>query len=170
MVDTDSVICDCKLNEYPDLMERYMWDGCGDELGSLKNEAIDKLKKVKGLDLEKQTEIDGGCPYFDDLCLGGCKFYSLRKECYNGEVVDISKCKGYKQVKGDTLSYERLIELEDPETILSQHQTQFRLPKSNYVSETEHCAMRTCQVLKKFNWIYNKANILDGNVLTTLVI
>lgn len=170
MVDTDSVICDCKLNEYPDLMERYMWDGCGDELGSLKNEAIDKLKKVKGLDLDKQTETDGGCPYFDDLCLGGCKFYSLRKECYNGEVIDISKCKGYKQVKGDTLSYERLIELEDPETILSQHQTQFRLPKSNYVSETEHCAMRTCQVLKKFNWIYNKANILDGNVLTTLVI
>ena len=39
MCDTDSVITDAKLNDYPDLMEAFMWDGCGDALGSLKNEA-----------------------------------------------------------------------------------------------------------------------------------
>jgi hypothetical protein len=33
-----------KLNDYPDLMEEFMWDGCGDALGSLKNEADDHLK------------------------------------------------------------------------------------------------------------------------------
>ena len=36
MCDTDSVITDAKLNDYPDLMEEFMWDGCGDALGSLK--------------------------------------------------------------------------------------------------------------------------------------
>ena len=44
MCDTDSVITDAKLNDYPDLMEEFMWDGCGDALGSLKNEADDHLK------------------------------------------------------------------------------------------------------------------------------
>jgi len=29
MCDTDSVITDAKLNDYPDLMEEFMWDGCG---------------------------------------------------------------------------------------------------------------------------------------------
>ena len=31
------------LNNYPDLMEKFMWDGFGDALGSLKNEADDHL-------------------------------------------------------------------------------------------------------------------------------
>ena len=44
MCDTDSVVTDAKLNDYPDLMEEFMWDGCGDALGSLKNEADDHLK------------------------------------------------------------------------------------------------------------------------------
>ena len=44
MCDTDSVITDARLNDYPDLMEEFMWDGCGDALGSLKNEADDHLK------------------------------------------------------------------------------------------------------------------------------
>ena len=30
MCDTDSVITDAKLNDYPDLMEEFMWDGCGE--------------------------------------------------------------------------------------------------------------------------------------------
>ena len=32
------------ISDYPDLMEEFMWDGCGDALGSLKNEADDHLK------------------------------------------------------------------------------------------------------------------------------
>lgn len=41
--DTDSIITDCCIKNYPDLMENYMWDGCGKELGSLKNECEDML-------------------------------------------------------------------------------------------------------------------------------
>jgi hypothetical protein len=45
MVDTDSVICSVDLNDYPELKDRYQWDGCGDELGTLKNELNDAIKK-----------------------------------------------------------------------------------------------------------------------------
>ena len=34
MNDTDSIITDCNISKYEDLMKNYMWDGCGDEPGS----------------------------------------------------------------------------------------------------------------------------------------
>ena len=166
MCDTDSVVCNCKLNDYPELMKKFMWDGCGEDLGSLKNECIDVLKDIPSLDMEKQLEADGGCPHFDQLCLAGCKFYSLKKTCINGEVADISKCKGYKQTKDDKLSFEII---SSGETMI-QEQLQFKLPKSNYVSETQSCAMRTIKMLKKFNWIYNKSKRDENNNLETLII
>lgn len=49
--DTDSIITTCNLRNFPDLMERFMWDGRtdalsgGTELGALKNECVDKCKK-----------------------------------------------------------------------------------------------------------------------------
>ena len=46
MNDTDSITTDCNISKYSDLMQNYMWDGCGDELGSLKNEADEKMEKV----------------------------------------------------------------------------------------------------------------------------
>ena len=67
-----------------------MWDWCGDDLGSLKNEADDFLKD-NGLTVRSQ-EME----HFDELILGGCKFYALRKD---GCAKEITKCKGYK--KGD---------------------------------------------------------------------
>jgi DNA polymerase elongation subunit (family B) len=42
--DTDSIITDCNIRKFPDLMQRFMWDGCGNELGALKNECLDKIK------------------------------------------------------------------------------------------------------------------------------
>ena len=76
MCDTDSVITNIKINDYDDLMEKYMWDGCGDDLGSLKNEADDFVSsdEVKAL-----KEKEGGMIHFDELILGGCKFYALKK-------------------------------------------------------------------------------------------
>ena len=41
MCDTDSVITDAKLNDYPDLMEEFMFDGCGDALGSSRVAVVD---------------------------------------------------------------------------------------------------------------------------------
>ena len=68
-------------------MSAYMWDGCGDDLGSLKNEADDFLKD-NGLTVRSQ-EME----HFDELILGGCKFYALRKD---GCAKEITKCKGYR--------------------------------------------------------------------------
>jgi hypothetical protein len=48
-------------------MKRFMWDGCGNELGALKNEALDYCKKkLSPENLKKQKEIDGGELYFDE--------------------------------------------------------------------------------------------------------
>lgn len=41
--DTDSIISNCPINLYPDLESELRWDGDGHELGSLKNEAIEKF-------------------------------------------------------------------------------------------------------------------------------
>jgi hypothetical protein len=35
--DTDSIICDINLNDYPEFKNEFQWDGNGTELGSLKN-------------------------------------------------------------------------------------------------------------------------------------
>lgn len=59
MNDTDSIITDCNIYKYDDLMENYMWDGCGDELGSLKNEADEKIEKAiynKDKNIDKVAE------------------------------------------------------------------------------------------------------------------
>lgn len=44
--DTDSIITDCNIRKFPDLMSRFMWDGCGNALGALKNECMDYAKKL----------------------------------------------------------------------------------------------------------------------------
>lgn len=41
--DTDSIITNCNIREHQDLMHKYMWDGCGKELGALKNECDDLI-------------------------------------------------------------------------------------------------------------------------------
>ena len=66
MCDTDSVITDAKLNDYPDLMEEFMWDGCGDALGSLKNEADYHLKDCGWAndDIKRLREEEGGMRHF----------------------------------------------------------------------------------------------------------
>lgn len=44
--DTDSIITDFNLKSNETLAKKYQWDGCGNELGSLKNECEAKLKKM----------------------------------------------------------------------------------------------------------------------------
>ena len=152
MCDTDSVITDCDLSEYPDLMSAYMWDGCGDDLGSLKNEADDFLKD-NGLTVRSQ-----GMEHFDELILGGCKFYALRKD---GCAKEITKCKGYK--KGD-LTFEDF-EFMAGGGVKSQRQVQFLCPKMNHVSMDEKFALRTPHIVKKFKFAYTKGHVADdGNI------
>jgi hypothetical protein len=42
--DTDSVISNCPLNLFPRIDNELRWDGTGAELGSLKNEALEKIQ------------------------------------------------------------------------------------------------------------------------------
>ena len=178
MCDTDSVITDCDLSEYPDLMSAYMWDGCGDDLGSLKNEADDFLKD-NGLTVRSQ-----GMEHFDDLILGGCKFYTLRRD---GCKKVIAKCKGFKKGKdGSDLTYKDFESMagdkvsvhiyynddgsiDKIDTLVGTHaqrQVQFLCPKMNHVSMDEKFALRTPHIVKKFKFAYTKGHVADDGSIT----
>ena len=121
--DTDSCICDLKLNDYPDMMEEFCWDGTGDDLGSMKNECLEKVEgyyknkilnelgedapknivkeRVKEL-VEKEIHKDEGELSFDKGIIAGCKQYSLHKTLLDGGEIIATACKGVKR----KLSYE----------------------------------------------------------------
>ena len=54
--DTDSVICNINLNDYPEIKRRFQWDGDGSELGSLKNECDEKVEGLLTKLYPKSTE------------------------------------------------------------------------------------------------------------------
>lgn len=122
--DTDSCICDLKLNDYPDMMKEFCWDGlkdpetAGDELGSMKNECLEKVEgyykskvlKELGEDcpksiwkpkmkewVDKEKAKDGGELSFDKGIIAGCKQYSLHKRLIDGGEVVAGACKGCKR-------------------------------------------------------------------------
>ena len=118
--DTDSCICDTKLCDYPELMEEFCWDGTGEALGSMKNEAEEKLEKyfkkiiekdryktnrkykgepkaeLKKL-MKKQLDLDGGEYHFDKGIIAGCKQYCLHKTTFDGGEVIAEASKGCKR-------------------------------------------------------------------------
>ena len=116
--DTDSCICDIRLCDFPVLAKEFCWDGTGEALGSMKNEAEEKLEKyfnkkiekeeykgnkkaeVKRL-LELQKEYDNGEFHFDKGIIAGCKQYGLRKKVFDGGYIEASASKGCKK----TLTY-----------------------------------------------------------------
>jgi hypothetical protein len=165
MCDTDSIITNIKINDYPDLMGKYMWDGCGDALGALKNEADDHLDDCgwEKDDINKLKEEHGGMIYFDGLILGGCKFYALRLKGSK----DIAKCKGYKKDKdGSDLTFKDF-EYMAGKNPKSQQQLQFRCPVQNHVSEDERFAIQTKVVKKVFEFTYNKGLIDEDTGIIT---
>jgi len=160
--DTDSIMTNLNISLHPDLMHKYMRDGCGDALGSLKNECNDKIKNKDVL--KKQIEIDGFL-HFDDLIINGCKFYSIKKKLFNGDIIEINKLKGYKQTDDDLLNYdifERLTTNEIEQ--IEQVQEQFICPKSNYVSEDRNFGMTIKKVKKEFKIQYNKGKINNSYI------
>lgn len=87
--DTDSVITDLDVLKYPDLKKEFMWDGCGDELGSLKNECLDLVEKallkafndkeyVRRIIIAEELS-DHGQLSFDKVTILGCKSYCLSR-------------------------------------------------------------------------------------------
>ena len=128
--DTDSAILTKSMKDFPDIMAKYCWDGTGDELGSMKNEADDEVKdhykgelskelkrqygdayldtaegkarlKAETKELFKiQEDYDNGDIYWDGQIGGGCKQYALKRILLDGKQIEICKMKGYKS-KGD---------------------------------------------------------------------
>jgi hypothetical protein len=171
--DTDSIICDININDYPELKEEFQWDGNGTELGSLKNECHEEVEKaLKNLypDKDKVTKADipenkmkretlfnellrkeNGNMHFDSGILTGCKQYSMSKDLsVEGNIipVEICKLKGYSK-KGKNLTHDDFRTLDEGK-LIKQKQMQFHCPKSNYVSETEQFTIKTAYVTKKF--------------------
>jgi hypothetical protein len=116
--DTDSCICDLKLNDFPDMMKEFCWDGTGEELGSMKNECLEKVegyykskilkelgedtpksvwKPLMEAEVKKEMEVDGGELSFDKGIIAGCKQYSLHKTLLDGGSVVAGACKGCKR-------------------------------------------------------------------------
>ena len=92
-VDTDSVKCNIDVLNTPALRKEFMWDGTGDELGSLKNEcneemekAVKKAKKAAEKsgdytnynkvkkDHEHHMKVEKGSLHFDSLMTYQAKF------------------------------------------------------------------------------------------------
>ena len=122
--DTDSCISDVDMTEYPEMMKEFCWDGykdpstAGDDLGSMKNECVEKLEKYFGNKVKKdyplldermdkkiikekvkehmanQLKADKGDYYFDKGIIAGCKQYCLHKTTYDGGYVEASAAKG----------------------------------------------------------------------------
>jgi len=166
--DTDSIMTDCRLSDYPDLMEEFMWDGCGDALGALKNEADGKVKKaIKGLNLtvDEVREREGGMIHFDELVLNGSKFYSIQKNLPElAEPIVISKAKGFKAARDSTLTFADQLAIANG-TPAEQTQMQFRLPRTAMCCETEPFKLSKVMVGKKFAQFYDKGTVLaDGRI------
>ena len=123
-MDTDSAIVNISMKDHTDIMTKYCWDGNGDQLGSMKNEADDEVagyfkskiskahptwskaqvKVATKLAYKWQEKLDNGDLYFDDLIGGGCKQYALIKTLFDGGVVEVCKMKGYAK-KGKKLHF-----------------------------------------------------------------
>jgi hypothetical protein len=181
-MDTDSVICDINLNDHPDIKAKFQWDGDGTELGSLKNECdevVEKLLKKIYPDqpgLRKQVfkllvEREGGNLSFDEGVITGCKQYALRKRLtIKGKTHDIEivKLKGYSQ-KDKKLTFDDMLRLngfqDGKASTIHQQQTQFRCPKSNYVSDTRSFSIRSKKIVKSFRRCYTKGQVFANHVI-----
>jgi len=176
--DTDSVICNININDYPNIKKKFQWDGDGTELGSLKNECDEYVEKIVKKEhpnytkeqINKEVELlslkENGNFYFDKGILTGCKQYALQKKInYNGKehIIEIVKCKGYSQ-NDDKLKFSDMKSLNSG-VKMTQKQTQFRCPKSNYVSETNAFIIKSQVVEKSFRKTYSKGQIFGKYVL-----
>ena len=122
--------------------------------------------------MKELRERENGNFSFNSGLIVGCKQYSLRKSIEIDDemhVIEINKCKGYSQKK-NKLRYEDMREMAEGNTI-RQDQDQFRCPKSNYVSETNYCEIRTVKVNKSFRMNYTKGIVnKETGEITPLII
>tara|TARA_R110002012_G_scaffold44221_2_gene118857 strand:+ start:1339 stop:5274 length:3936 start_codon:yes stop_codon:yes gene_type:complete len=148
--DTDSCICDRRLCDYSTLRKEFCWDGTGEALGSMKNEAEEKLEKYfkkklekKGFEgnekaeikrlVEKQKDFDNGEFHFDKGIIGGCKQYCLHKKVFDGGFIEASASKGCKK----DLTYEDFHHLLFGSKIEEQRKYEEEIKKSKLAEGKE---------------------------------
>lgn len=198
--DTDSVITSCDLTKYEEIRKVYQWDGTGDELGSLKNECVDKIKKVFSNQIEdvkkndklslsekeyqisniKQQQIqvtkdqyikDDGDLCFDEVVICGLKFYACKKTLVNDVSLEITKLKGYKQSKGNELEFDTFVKLNNKELPhIDQDQVQFNIPKSAWVCSERKFGLTIKPIHKKFMINYTKGNVNSDGSITPFIV
>ncbi len=183
--DTDSVISSCPLNCYPDIDNELRWDGTGEELGSLKNEAKEKLeaivdklftekedkKKFIKQEMEREDNMEPG---FNDAYFMGSKMYYLEmdKETPEGVNIFYTACafKGFK--KDDHVSHEKDVRAGKAEKskpflkdifsdlndgkVIEKEQTQFRGGKTSMMNEHTKGGVRVTNLMKKYKKYYIK--------------
>ena len=188
--DTDSCICDIRICDYPEIMEEFCWDGTGEALGSMKNEAEEKLEKyfVKKYGksklnecMEKQKKLDDGEFSFDKGIIAGCKQYCLSKKVYDGGYIEASASKGCKKdltyedfhhlLYGTKMKeqedYEAKILLSKPEWKkpkgfrLYEEQTQFRSGLIEHMTEGEGYNIRIVSIDKSMRINYEKGIVAN---------
>ena len=146
------------------------------DLNITKKEAKEKYKNSKYEKEGKQLfnvlrDRENGNFSFDSGIITGCKQYALKKnitilgkKCN----IEIAKCKGYSK-SDKKLSFNDMEKLNNGDKI-KQKQSQFRCPKSNYVSETNSFKIKTQYVTKSFRKYYTKGIEDDDGNITPLII
>mgnify|MGYP003642359219 CR=1 FL=1 len=171
--DTDSCISDVDMTKHPEMMKEFCWDGfkdpttAGDDLGSMKNECVEKLEKYFGSKVMKenpllderldkpiikkmiknhmklQLEADGGDYYFDKSIIAGCKQYCLHKTTYDGGKIEASAAKGVAR----KLEYEdfhhllygsKIKEQRDYEEMIKKEKPEWEAPEGYRIYERQY--------------------------------
>ena len=179
LCDTDSVICNLDLNDYPDMKERFQWDGCGDELGTLKNELnsdvlkrdskikqliregkIEDRNKIKFRELTEEEHNDvkyGVNLFYDHGMFNGAKYYAIKSDEWGCET---AKCKGFAKTPQYKLKYEGF------DQTLKQDVKQFVCGLSGYLNDEAPFKINLRKVHKEISPLYNKGvvNEADGSI------
>lgn len=153
--DTDSVISTMPLSENLDILDELDVPHDCTELGGLKNELSDDVR----------SEPD---PCIHSLVVVAPKFYAWRR---NDLDIQSTKLKGFSQ-RRDKLKYEQFGLLMNRQIdVLSQDQTQFRVPVSGWVREDRPFEIEVHKVHKEFGiGEYKKGIVSDsGDILPLLL-
>ena len=143
--------------------DKYSNLGCPcKECGKKLDEGLDKEDKIK---LDELFTANMKTEYFDELIMGGLKFYSLMKKLEDGSKVEICKIKGGKNVwtneKGELVKLTH----EDYKTsnVISPIVKSFKCGIRGYLDEANPYAIKVIDVKKQFKFQYNKATLTPGD-------
>lgn len=157
--DTDSVMCDLKLSDYPELVKKYRTHPTGDNIGDLKNELGIK---------------DGEDLAYDCATIAGCKMYTIAGMDANGNLDIRDKLKG---CNADTIfhdgkpidRYSAIEKIITGESV-SQVQTLFACNKTDILRDGNNFNIRVAPMEKSFRQIYTKGIVNDDWSITPFTI